>query len=56
MREFFELVCEYPWTTFFLFCGVCVLLNNLSELIHEHKQDIYINYDDDKRGDKEDSV
>ena len=34
MREFFELVNEYPWTTFFLVCGLCWILGAMGEVIH----------------------
>jgi len=48
MREFFELVCEYPWTTFFLFLGVCGLLESLGVAIHGPKKTIIINSDNKK--------
>ena len=50
MREFFELVNEYPWTTFFLFWGCCCLLSSIGEAIHGPKHNIYIN-DKDKEND-----
>ena len=34
MREFFELVCEYPWTTFFLVFALCIILESLGVAIH----------------------
>lgn len=34
MREFYELVNEYPWTTFFIFLGICSILNYIVEIIH----------------------
>ena len=38
MREFFELINEYPWTTFFLIIGLGFLLEEiggaLAEIIH----------------------
>ena len=34
MREFFELVNEYPWTTFFLFLGICAVLESITTMIH----------------------
>ena len=34
MREFYELVNEYPWTTFFLFLGICGILRSVAEIIH----------------------
>ena len=38
MREFFELVNEYPWTTFFLFIGCTILIGtiggSIAEIIH----------------------
>ena len=34
MREFFELVNEYPWTTFFLVCGLCWILRAMGEAIY----------------------
>lgn len=33
MREFFELVNEYPWTTFFLVIGAGFLLEELGSLL-----------------------
>lgn len=33
MREFFELINEYPWTTFLIFIGIIILLNNVGEII-----------------------
>lgn len=29
MREFFELVNEYPWTTTLLVIGICWILNSI---------------------------
>lgn len=34
MREFFELVNEYPWTTFFLFLGICAVFESIATMIH----------------------
>lgn len=38
MREFFELVNEYPWTTFWLIIGLGFLIEKIgtciSEIIH----------------------
>ena len=34
MREFFELVNEYPWTTVFLVFGCCFILQSIGEAIH----------------------
>ena len=34
MKEFFELVNEYPWTTFFLAWGLCCILTALGRAIH----------------------
>lgn len=49
MREFFELVNEYPWTTFFLVCGLCWILGAMGEAIHgPNKTIIYKDKDDDK--------
>ena len=45
MREFFELVNEYPWTTFFLIIGLCWILSALGEAIHGPKKTIIINPD-----------
>ena len=45
MREFFELVNEYPWTTFFLVCGLCWILGAMGEAIHGSKKTIIINTD-----------
>ena len=33
MREFFELINEYPWTTFLIFMAIIILLNNVGEII-----------------------
>ena len=52
MREFFELVNEYPWTTFFLVFGLCFILQSLGEAIHGPEKTININYDEDKKHDK----
>ena len=45
MREFFELVNEYPWTTFLLVCGVCFILTALGRAIHGPEKTIVINPD-----------
>ena len=34
MREFFELVNEYPWTTFFLVLGLCCIFESIGVAIH----------------------
>ena len=50
MREFFELVNEYPWTTVFLVIGIGFLLEELgsvlASIIHGHKHDVIINTED----------
>lgn len=38
MREFFELVNEYPWTTVLLCFGICFILSSLGEAIHGPKK------------------
>jgi hypothetical protein len=38
MREFFELVNEYPWTTFLLVIAICWILSALGEAIHGTKK------------------
>ena len=43
IREFFELVCEYPWTTFCLVWCVVWLLTAIAEVIHGPKNTIIIN-------------
>ena len=49
MREFFELVNEYPWTTFFLFLGICAVLESIGVALHgSNKTIIYKDKDDDK--------
>ena len=48
MHAFFELVNEYPWTSFFLFCGLISLINALSKLIHGEPTKIIIGKDDDE--------
>ena len=48
MREFYELVCEYPWTTFFLFVGLCGLLESIGVAIHGPEKTIIINSDENK--------
>ena len=45
MREFFELVNEYPWTTVGLIIGGCWLLGALGEAIHGPKKTIIIKSD-----------
>ncbi len=45
MREFYELVCEYPWTTFLLVIGACWILSAIREAIHGPKKTIIINSD-----------
>ena len=35
MRELFELINEYPWTTFFVFMMALALCNTLSTNIRE---------------------
>lgn len=53
MREFFELVCEYPWTTFFLILGLCLILESLGVAIHGPEKTIVINKDtNNKKKDK----
>ena len=49
MREFFELVNEYPWTTFLLVMGLCFVLGALGEAIHGPKKTIIINPDKEDR-------
>ncbi len=48
MREFFELINEYPWTTFFLIIGACWILENLAEVIHGPSHNITINTNKDE--------
>ena len=48
MREFFELVNEYPWTTFFLVCGLCWILGAMGEAIHGPSKTIIYKDKDDK--------
>ena len=48
MREFFELVNEYPWTTFFLIIGLCWILENVASIIHGNSSKIIIKDKDDK--------
>lgn len=43
IREIFEVVNEYPWTTFFLVCGVCWILRAFGEAIHGVNKTIIIN-------------
>lgn len=53
MREFFELINEYPWTTFFLIIGLGFLLEEISGalavIIHGPKHDITIKTDDEDK-------
>lgn len=42
MYSFFELLNEYPWTSFFVFCGLIALINAISELIHGKSPTIII--------------
>ena len=37
MREFFQLVNEYPWTTFFLVIGLCCVLEALGKVLPSTK-------------------
>lgn len=48
MREFFELVNEYPWTTFFLAWGLCCILTALGRAIHGPEKTINIECKDVK--------
>lgn len=48
MREFFELVNEYPWTTVFLICGICWILRSIGEAIHGPKKTIIIKNDNNE--------
>jgi hypothetical protein len=48
MREFFELVNEYPWTTFFLAWGICCILTALGKAIHGPEKIINIECKDAK--------
>jgi len=50
MREFFELVNEYPLTTVFLVFGCCFILQYIGEAIHGPKKIIII--DNDKKNKK----
>ena len=34
MREFFEVINEYPCTTFIVFCMVCIILSAIKDVIH----------------------
>jgi hypothetical protein len=52
MREFFELVNEYPWTTFLLVCGACFILTALGRAIHGPEKTIVINTDGSKKVEK----
>ena len=49
IREFFELVCEYPWTTFFLTFACCFILQSIGEAIHGPKNTIIINKKDEDK-------
>ena len=48
MREFFELVNEYPWTTFFLVLGLCCILSAIGEAIHGPNKTIIYKDKNDK--------
>ena len=48
MREFYELINEYPWTTFLLIIALCMILNSLGNLVHGEKN-IYINTNEDEK-------
>ncbi len=52
MREFFELVNEYPWTTFLLVWGICCMLTALGRAIHGPEKTIVINTDGSKKVEK----
>jgi len=43
IREIFEVVNEYPWTTFFLAWGLCCILSALGKAIHGPDKTIIIN-------------
>lgn len=45
MREFFELINEYPLTTFLLVMGLYCILEALGKAIHGPKKTIIINSD-----------
>jgi len=51
MYSFFELLNEYPWTSFFVFCGLIALINAISELIHGKSPTIIIGKDNDNKED-----
>lgn len=34
MRDFFILINEYPWTTFFVFIMILIILEAIKECIH----------------------
>ena len=34
MREFYELVNQYPWTTVLLVVAICCILNAFGDVIH----------------------
>ena len=34
MREFFEVINEYPCTTFIVFCMICIILSAIKDVIH----------------------
>ena len=37
MREFFEVINDYPWTTFFLFIMITVILSEIAVILHRDK-------------------
>ncbi len=37
MREFYEVINEYPWTTFFLFIMVTTILSEIACIVHRDK-------------------
>jgi len=36
MREFYEVINEYPWTTFFLFLMIVVILSEIAAILHKN--------------------
>ena len=37
MREFYEVINEYPWTTFFLFLMITSILSEIAAILHRDK-------------------
>ncbi len=53
MREFFELINEYPWTTVLLVIGLCLMFESIGTMIHGPGYKITYKSDKPDKSDKE---